>query len=222
MELSLKIEKLVAYVLKQLNNYFPDGYNVNLDSFKKTIEITVDKVAYCFKPINHEAYNLGGKTFFNHLHSDQYATFIWFLSNTVWVEYQDAILANKLFYLNKALHGFSCMYDTNLPNMFMLAHACGTVLGKADYSDFLFVAQNCTVGAHHGIYPKLGKGVALLPGASIIGDCKIGDRVSVGVGTTVYQQNVKSNSIVYTDGNGCLSIKHKTNCFTQNLFNVTV
>ncbi|AWV36115.1 hypothetical protein MHH60_20860 [Paenibacillus sp. FSL H7-0716] len=169
-----------------------------------------------------ESYRKNGTTFLNHLHSDQYAIFLWFLSNTVWKESGNTALANKIFYINKALHGFSCMYDTNLPNIFLLFHTVGTVLGKAEYSDFLVVGQGSTVGAQNGIYPKLGKGVSLLPYSSIVGNCIIGDRVSVGIGASVYEKNIESGMVVYREMDGSIRCKFKQRCWAQQHFLIDI
>lgn len=44
-------------------------------------------------------------TLFSHLHADHYATYLYFLSNTIWKEYQEKIISDKIMYLNRSLHG---------------------------------------------------------------------------------------------------------------------
>lgn len=221
MELSMSQDDLKRYVTAQLEHFFPDKnevgfFNENQHAFERAIVRT----EYCFSPILLDAYKKNGKPYLNHLYSDQYAVFLWFLSNSVWNETRDAILANKLFYLNKALHGFSCTYDTQLPNIFMLVHTVGTVLGKATYSDYLVASQGSTVGAQDGKYPVIGKGVALLPYSSIIGNCHIGDKVSIGLHASVYKKNVTSDSIVIRDENGVIQHKLAKNCWASTVFSI--
>jgi serine O-acetyltransferase len=127
--------------------------------------------------------------------------------------------ASKLFYLNKVLHGINCLYDANLPKIFLFIHSIGTVLGKACYSDYLIVSQGCTVGAHNNIYPTLKKGVALLPHASIIGECTIGERVSIGINASIYSKDVKSDKIVYqSNENGLITVKSSKTFWGQKFF----
>ncbi|CAM2935274.1 hypothetical protein PASE110613_08355 [Paenibacillus sediminis] len=222
MELSLPYSDFKEYVAKQIEHFFPDKYSVHFRSSDVVFDLALERTEYCFKDVTLKAYYKDGHPFLNHLHSDQYTVFLWFLSNSIWYETSDEPLANKIFYLNKALHGFSCMYDTKLPDIFLLLHNVGTVLGKAEYSDYLVVAQGCTVGAQNGKYPRLGKGVALLPNSSIIGNCTIGDRVSIGIGTTVYQRDVESQTVLFTDSNGVLKTKKKADCWVQNFYNVKI
>jgi serine O-acetyltransferase len=77
------------------------------------------------------------------------------------------------------------MYDTKLPEIFLVIHGVGTVLGKAQYSNYFVVYQGCTIGSNHGKYPVLGRGLGLGANAAIIGACRVGDDVSIGMGTAV-------------------------------------
>jgi serine O-acetyltransferase len=132
------------------------------------------------------------------LHSDRYCAYLYFLSNTIFREGGDTRIAEKVFYLNKALHAFNCMYDCALPDVFALIHVIGTVLGKATYSNYLVVGQNCTVGAIRGEYPVLGERVIMGAGTSIIGKCQVGDDVMLAPGTQVLMRDVPSNTLVRT------------------------
>jgi len=222
MELSLQKLQFQEYVSKQLNHFFPDNKIVSFNHGDRSFNMALDRTEYCFKDVILHSYNKNGHTFLNHLHSDQYTVFLWFLSNSVWKETANAELANKLFYLNKALNGFSCMYDTNLPDIFLILHSAGTVLGKAEYGNYLVVAQGTTVGAHKGIYPQIGKGVGLLPNSSVIGNSIIGDKVSIGINTTVYDMDVNSGNVVFTDKNGEIQLKRKENCWAQKMYSVEI
>ncbi|MCR8635039.1 hypothetical protein [Paenibacillus radicis (ex Xue et al. 2023)] len=218
MNLSLPYNEFTAYTLRQLNNMFPDRRVLKLKELQPAFEQAIERTAYCFRHVTLTGYSKEGEPNLNHLHSDQYAVYLWFLSNAVWQLTQNEAAANKLFYLNKALHGFSCMYDTLLPDIFLLLHTTGTVLGKAAYSDFFVAAQGCTVGNHQGHYPVLGQRVAMLPGSSIIGECHIGDRVSVGIGATLYRQDVPEKSVVYKESSGQLKIRHSSSDWASRVF----
>lgn len=224
MNLSLKYDEFKDYVLKQMDHFFPDKQELNRQDFDKAFTIAIDRTQFCFKHINIKAYcDDDGNTSLNHLHANQYAMFLWFLSNTVWLQLQNEQVANKLYCLNRTLNSFSCSYEAKLPNIFLLLHIVGTVLGKAEYSDFFIAAHGCSVGAHHGIYPKIGQGVAMLPHSSIIGACSIGDRVSLGVNTTIYEQDIPNNTTVYIDRNtGQLCSKPARIPWAQQLFNVKI
>ena len=84
-----------------------------------------------------------------------------------------------------------------MPDVFMLVHPVGTVLGRASYGDFFVAYQNCTVGAnHHGQYPTFGQGVMLYAGASVIGASLVGDDVTVAAGALVIDSDLPSETVV--------------------------
>lgn len=126
--------------------------------------------------------------------------------------------------LNRALHGFWVSYKNCLPEVFLLSHPVGTVLGNAHYSDGLVVMQNVTVNTGSGDWTKsvrLGRGLFLSAGAAIIGDVSVGDCCSVGVGCTVYKQDLPDDSIAYRDKDGAFrvkSLKPDEACAAANYF----
>lgn len=223
MNISLKYSEFKDYVLRQMDCFFPDKGVINHQEFDKAFTIAIDRTEFCFQHIAIKAYCNDGVTYLDHLHANQYGAFLWFLSNTVWLETKNERVANKLYCLNRALNSFSCSYEAKLPDIFLLLHIVGTVLGKAEYSDFFVAAHGCTVGAHRGIYPRIGKGVAMLPHSSIIGACSIGDRVSLGANSTVYERDVPDDTAVYVDkdtGRPCS--KRVRVPWAQKLFNVEI
>ena len=128
-----------------------------------------------------------------------------------------------MYYLNKSLHGFDCSYSTKLPDIFLIFHGVGTVLGKASYSDYFVSLQGCTIGSHRGAYPVLGKGVALAAGSSVIGACELGSGVSVSANTHVYNLDVNANKVVYYDYHaGNLVTKKSVNSYAQDFFNIDI
>ena len=105
-----------------------------------------------------------------------------------------------------------------MPDIFILIHPVGTVLGNANYSDYLVVYQNVTVNTN-GIHPPtLGKFVTLGAGASILGECVIGDRVGIGATVTMRNKRVSDNSVVYRDEMGKIHFRHKDKSFAENCF----
>ncbi|MDK8183532.1 hypothetical protein [Paenibacillus sp. UMB4589-SE434] len=223
-KLTLSSDDLQAYVFKQLNNYFPDNDLPRKELlFEKALGQALERTEYCFKHIAIKSFHHEGTTFFSHLHSDQYTLFLWFLSNSVWKEYEDTQLASKIFYLNKTLNGVVCMYDADMPNIFLVVHGGGVVLGKASYSDFFVCYQGCTVGAINGVYPKLGTGVALAPHSMIVGDCIVGDHVTIGNQALLRNKHLSSGSLYYRHADtGQHEIGQTTQPWAQSFFNVTI
>lgn len=223
MMLSLPYREFKDYVLRQMDHFFPDRQNLSANEYDNAFDITIERTRYCFSHVNMSSYSNNGEVFLSHLHANQYAVFLWFLSNTIWTEFRNERVANKLYCLNRTLNSLSCSYDAKLPDIFLLLHIVGTVLGKAEYSDFFVACHGCTVGAHHGVYPKIGKGVAMLPHSSIIGACNIGDRVSLGINAMVYERDLSDNTTIYVDrSTGQICSKKTAVPWAQHLFNTEI
>lgn len=226
MKLSLSVSELKKYVAAQLGTFFPDKYQFDGADVDAALEIALQRMEYCFKFINQPYYNVDGDANFNHLHTDQYSAFLYFLSNSLWKQSQNKPLCDKLFMLNRTLNAIFVSYKCKLPDIFVFDHAVGTVIGNAEYSDFLVILQNVTIntGDHTGVWlpPKLGKGVFLGAGCKIIGSGnKIGDLSTIGVNSVIYDKDIPNNSIVFTDMEGKLNIRqNKKKSYTQMYFNV--
>ena len=222
LESSLLPDDLADYVSAQLNHLFPDRNPVRLAEHKPELRLALDRLEHSFLHIRVHHYCRGDVARFDHLFSDQYAAFLWFLGNTLWQQGADPAWLNKLFYANKTLHGLECMYSTALPSVFFFSHTVGTVLGKATYGNYFFVSQGCTVGQHHDVYPVLGEGVGLAAGASVIGQCTVGAFVSIGSGTKLFAQDVAPHTTVFFDADGKLVKRASVQSLATHYFNIPV
>lgn len=195
MLISIIKEELFQLISRQLNNLF--GLDAS-ESFciQQLLPIVLDRVEVNFAQNPNKYYARDGQTYFNPFHSGQWCVFLYYLSNTIWKQ-GNSMLADKVYYLNKALNGCDLFYEIELPSDFRLDHPVGTVLGRAQYGNGFTFGQNCTVGNNHGIYPIIGNNVELCANASILGNCHIGDNVIVGAYACVKDQDVPSNSIVF-------------------------
>ena len=106
-------------------------------------------------------------------------------------------MADKIYFLNKIMSSCDLFYEVELPDFFMLDHPQGTVMGRAKYSDGLSFAQYSTVGNNKGIYPVIGRNCRMCMNSAIIGNCHIGDDVTIGAGALVKDTDIPSNSLVF-------------------------
>ena len=218
---SLTTEALCRYVSAQVNNIFPDDYVVYFLQEMQIIEEAAARLEFCFKHVSLKHYFNGEEVVFNHLFSDHYVMFLWYLSNSVYRHKGKCDLANKIYYLNKTLHGLDCMYDTQMPDIFLIFHSSGTMLGKAAYADYFVALQGCTVGSQKGNYPVFGKGVSLTANSSVIGKCAIGNRCTISTRTTIFQKDIADDHTAFINFNtGGLEIKPTKECYAQQFFNV--
>jgi len=155
----------------------------------------LDRVEHCFSAIEDHYFSVEGQTLFNHLHSDQYSMFLYILSRTVYDSATDQDTADKLYGLNRALSGIDAPYVAKLPDIFRFTHPVGTVLGRADYSDYLIVYHGCTIGRTFEHDPVLGKHLTVYPGGSIIGKCRVGDNCTIGANSFLLDQDLEPNSV---------------------------
>jgi serine O-acetyltransferase len=221
MILSVTSSELKEYTSRQLNNIFPDNHCVKASDLDNFADTALDRLNFCFSHISFNRYYENGQSKFNHLYTDQYLVYLWFLANTIWKQNGDDRIISKIYYLNKVLHSFDCMYNTSLPDIFLVLHGAGTMLGKATYSDYFLVLQGCTVGSQRGDYPVLGKGVALTANSSIIGKCNIGNRCTISSRTLLFQKDLADDSTAFVNlNNGALEVKQSFHCYAQQYFNV--
>lgn len=193
--LSLPAAQLSDYVCQQLLHFFPDGSDPR-PGVLASMERTIQRLDACFSRIKGKYFQDRGEAVFEHRHTDQYAMFLYLLCNTAH-EAGDDVLASKVYALNKALHAIDVWYEVALPEVFLFAHAVGSVLGRASYSDYLCVYHGCTVGSDlGGTYPRLERGVILFGGSSVIGQSTLGPNCWVSINTSIVRSTVPGNSIV--------------------------
>lgn len=177
MKLSLSIEDLQNYIAWQLEYRFPDRKSF-LDfkeaHNKKAFMEALERMEYCFSHITVRGYNVmeNGveRPFFNHLHSDQYSQFLYYFSNSLWKGEGNTDLCSKLILLNRDLNGCWFSYKGSLPDIFLLVHPVGSVIGHINvkFSDFLVIMQNVTINGSY-VPLELGEYLFLGAGAKIIG-----------------------------------------------------
>lgn len=228
MQLSLPKNELKNYIKKQLSNIFPDKYEMRGNDIDKAFELSLERLENCYKYITFPAYCNGEQTFFSHLHGDQYAQFLYYFSNSLWKLSENRPICDKLIYLNRVLNNFFFSYKGCLPDIFFFGHPVGSIIGNAVYSDFLVISQGVTINtntdADGNPAPLLGKGLYLGAGAKIIGNQPIGDRVSIGVDTVIYNQAIPNDKVAITnaDGNVIIRDREKPECAAQYYFRIPI
>lgn len=186
---------LVYMTVHQLRNFFPVSEEESL-LMTQSIKRVMQRVEKCFDGTTNKYYHRDGEVYFNPFHSGQYCIYLYWFSRTIF-EAGNSFLADKIYYLNKIMHGCDMFYEVELPEVFMLDHPVGSVIGRGMFGEGFEFGQNCTIGNNKGIYPVIGKHVELCANASIIGNCHIGDNVTLGAYACVKDQDVPANSIVF-------------------------
>ncbi|GAA0645318.1 serine acetyltransferase [Brevundimonas lenta] len=192
---SLDARGLAAYAANQCNHMFPDREPVAHDDLAPVVHVALERLEHCFSHVDNKYFFDGEHVVFNHLHGDQYAMWLYLLSNELFRQGGSASTCSKLFLLNKALHGVDAFYEVELPSVFLLVHPLGTVLGRGNYSDFFVAYQRCGVGSNNDVYPTFGKHVTLRPGSAVLGACTIGEVCQIATESLVLDRDLPDHTL---------------------------
>jgi serine O-acetyltransferase len=187
---------LARYVATQLHNLFPDeGIEQDLEMMLMVLPRALERM----RPIL-GAVRAFEPNFFNHFNSLQYATFLYFIGNEHWRLDRSALIADRLFCLNRALSAMDLFHGVEMPEVFFVSHGVGSVLGNATYGNRLVFFQNVTVGRVENHRPIIGENVVLFSGATITGRAQIGNNSVVTAGAIVHGITVPDNVVVMPVG----------------------
>ena len=209
MKLLIQKKNLLNYTVNQLNFFFNDGTKVSSRVLKKPFNIALERIENCFKAVNNNYYQKLGISIFNHLNSDHFCTFLYFLSNSCYSMKLNSIICEKIYYLNKILHSVDIFYEVELPDIFLLVHPIGTVLGRAKYSNYFVVYQGCNVGSNKNEKPIFEKYVTLRPNSSVMGKSKIYENSVIAAHSLILNQNVKKNLVYIGNPKKFYHLKNK-------------
>lgn len=205
---SLDPAGLAAYAAAQVNAMFPDPHPVSDDELAPAVQGALARLEHCFSHVANKYFFDGEAAVFNHLHGDQYAMWLYLLSNELHRQGGAVSTCSKLFLLNKALHGVDAFYEVELPSVFLLVHPMGTVLGRGTYSDFFVAYQRCGVGSNNDVYPTFGKHVTLRPGSAVLGACTLGDYCQIATESLVLDRDLPDHTL-YIGGPKTATLKRQ-------------
>lgn len=200
MQMDMTINDLEGLVAKQLNALFQFSENTERGMLKEGVHDALKRSEVCFAGAAKKSkyFCQDGQIYFNPFHSGQYTIFLYFLSHSIALRGADwKLLADRIYYLNKALNGLDLFYEVEMPKVFFLDHPVGTVMGRAKYGEFFSFSQCCTVGNNRGSYPIIGQNVLMHSGSKIVGNCCIGDNVVFSANTYVIDTDIPSCSLVF-------------------------
>lgn len=183
-----------------LNSFFA---TVNYDVVKESADEAYLRCMESISALNNKYLRTDdGTPQFSVYHTGCQALYLYFLANILGRK-NIRREAEQIYYLNKILHSVDWYYEISLPPHFMVEHPLGSVLGRAEYGDYLYIYQGVTVGGNislntsRTIYPVLGNNVLLYANAKVLGDSHIGDNVILSANTYVINETIPDNSIVF-------------------------
>ena len=107
-----------------------------------------------------------------------------------------------------------------MPDIFLLVHPLGTVVGKAKFSDYLAIYQNVTIGSEKNKYPKIGKYCVFYSKSSLLGNSVLGNNVIMSANSMAIDMKIGDNKIACGQYPNVLIKNNKTHNL-RRVFNVT-
>jgi serine O-acetyltransferase len=195
---SLDNPALADYIARQLNHFFPDADVVTAKEMLLYIDGVEERAFACFTGIRKKYFNEGEQIKFSHLQSDQYSMYLYMLANHIHRTAGNTSITTKLYCLNKALHSIDIYFTSQMPDIFLLVHPLGTIMGRATFGDYFVAYQGCTIGClNEGLFPTIGEHVIMYAHSSILGKCTIGSRVCIAAGVSVINTDIPDDVIVF-------------------------
>lgn len=191
----MKIDSILDITIHQLNNNFyllQEEIEIILSSSKEYFEKTI----ICLANSKNKYYSKVMEEGINPFHSNSYCVFLYWMSK-YFSEKGNAVIADKIYYLNKQLNSVDLYHEIQLPEIWLVEHPLGSVIGRGAFGNKFFFMQGCGIGNNHGIYPTIGSNVVMFPNSKVIGDSCIGDNVVISASTFVKDQNVPDDVIVF-------------------------
>jgi len=197
MRFEIPKEDIIKGLIRQLTSFF------SISAAEKEVihalsENVLKRCEYNFSNNENKYYSRDGEVYFNPYHAGQYTVFLYYFSNTIFKEQKAHVsLADKVYYLNRTMNGCDLFYEVDLPDIFRLDHPLGSVMGRGQFGNYFAFGQNCTVGNNNNIFPVIGEHVTMSANTMILGKCTIGNRVILGAGACVKDQDIPDDSLVF-------------------------
>ncbi len=202
----MRISEIRKLVVHQLKTFFMMSNEEEHLLKEEIIYRAVCSTQRCLSDMGNKYYNSqkstektgGGIVLYN---SVMNCVFLYWLSRELFLD-EKSTLADKVYYLNKALNSVELFYEVKLPDIWLCEHPLGSVMGRAIYSDYFYFYQGCTVGGNFEkdgtiIYPRIGHHVKMFSNSKILGNSSIGDNVIISANCYIKNQDVPNNTIVF-------------------------
>ena len=195
-------------LLRQLKSFYNlEAFDMERTANRETEAIdkvycnTLYALDYCFNHIKNKYYNFNGETIFNPLHVGQWTMFLYQIARQLKLYSADNTdLCDKIYGISKCFSSADIFYEVVMPKIWFFDHPQGSVMGRANYSDFFTFSQGGTVGNNRGKYPSFGRHVSMMSGSKVLGECRIGDHVIIAANAYVINQDIPSYTIVFGAG----------------------
>ncbi len=158
---------------------------------------------------------------FSKLISWQYATFLYKLGRICAERGVSEDATDRLFLLNKALHGLELHTNVDLRKNFFLSHTNAAVFGRAEYSDYCVFHQGITIGRKGEKRPTIEEYLVMYPGSMVIGNCRVRRNTVLAPGVRLIDTDTPGNCYVFEDGKGRVRFRAIDKIHASQFFDLT-
>lgn len=222
--LQAQLPQIKDILLYQLKHHWTDVEEMIIEN---ALPDATKAVEENFRDLPNRRFFLDGEVQFSPYMSVQWMIFLYRLSHEIYKNGGASTPkeADQVYYLNKIMHANDWFYAIDLPTHFLCEHPLGSILGRAQYGDYLFVYQGTTVGGNRSketlYYPVFGNNVVMFANSTVLGNSHIGNNVVISAETYIINNDVPDNSIVFGKSPN-LIIKTKTEeeikSYTQHIW----
>ena len=129
------------------------------------------------------------------------------------------LLSEKIYYFLRTSFCVDVFPTRSLPRRFLLVHPVGSILGNAQFNDYLVVYQNVTVGGSPRLeYPVIGEATVLYAGCKVLGNSRIGKNVIIGAGVTINNEKIPDNTVCYIGDDNVRQFKKNNRSNKESYF----
>lgn len=142
--MNAKYEPLKKHIERQVNNILCTSMDID-----EVLETAIERCRYALS-FSADKYYQTEEIYLSPFHTGKYAILLYYLSRELFIWDGNGERAEKIYYLNKILHGIDIFYEVNMPAIWGVEHPLGSVMGRATYGDRFYFYQGCTVGGSSG------------------------------------------------------------------------
>ncbi len=158
-------------------------------------------------------YSRDGCGIYDPLYLDHYLILCYRFARTLYEAGNDE-LAKVVYYSSRIRCSVDIFYKTDIGSHFIPVHPFGTVISPHSiYGKGLVLYHNVLIGHYNANTPSeelkrpvIGDGVRIYSHSRVMGNSKIGNNVTISMGTTIIDRDIPDNSKVLTANNGRLII----------------
>lgn len=207
------------YISAQLRHFFPfpDTQEADRMMIAHVLPQTCERYQYCASKI--KSFNGSDVDLFD---VRKYPIFLYFLYHNIHsLALQDETrIKDRLYCLNRYLHGCSLFYKLDLPRVFFLSYASSIILGTTTYGENFVAFPGSTVGAYNNHVAIIGSQVVLMPNVIVSGKSVVGDNVVISTGVRVINQQIPDNTLVFQGPSNSLVFKENDGSYIRSYLQV--